>query len=500
MKRRSLLVIGTGLLWMALALIRYIGLHGYPAPSPDEGFWSIGAKNAVKFHEPLMDRRLHLFLSPTTFLLLTGYFYAVEPGLLAARVCSATVGLIAAGLMWGLGQRIMPGRPWLLVLLFGMNSMVALENRKMMIETQQILWLTATAFLWLRPSLGAAAGAAACFGVALLTKSNSIFLLPGLIWSAYGREPSPVDPVNGSPLHATARSRLALLGLIAGTVAILGYGGACAAFPAEFCAAFKFELDGQQWLSNDVVFRLGRFGVNPPQVKKALVTLVKGAPFWVSLAPLGLAWCVRDRWAARADRLFGAWLIVGLLFFFSQIYIAPRYLTTLAPAFAYLAARPLYDLLDAGSGARWARPAVVTLLVLFVGYHTGRIACGVYRSRDDDSYLRAIAWVSRNFHVDDRVIASPYIGISLPQRTYDPFRMTHAYGREDQPRSFEEIVADLDIRAVLVDDEPRVYMTAQDEAYLRESCSQVACFGQIEVYRVPPAGAGRSASEGAAAP
>jgi len=499
MKHRSLSLVGTSLLLLALALTRYVGLSRYPAPNPDEGYWTAGAKNAVMFHDPLMDRRLHPFLSPTTFLLLTAYFHAVEPGLLAARVYSVTVGLIAVGLMWRLGQRIMPNRPWLLAVLFGMSSMVVLENRKMMIETQQILWLAATALLWLRPGLGAAAGAAACFGIALLTKSNSIFLMPALIWSAYGRDPSAGDPGDDSPLRATARSRVVLLGLIAGTVASLGYLGTYAVFPEAFCAAFKFELDGQHFLSNDVVFHVGRFGVSPPQVKMALFELVKGAPFWVALAPLGLVSAARQRWAVRADRLFGAWLIVGFLFFFSQIYIASRYLTTLAPAFAYLAARPLYDLLDAGR-SRWARPAVVTLLVLFLGYHTGRIAHGVHRSGDDDAYLEAIAWVSRTISRDDRVIAAPHIGISLPQRSYDPFRMTRAYGREDQPRSLEEVVRDQDIRALVVDDEARSYMTAQSEAFLRDNCSRVASFGEIEVYRVLSAAAGRPAGPGAASP
>ena len=37
MKHRSLSLVGTSLLLLALALTRYVGLSRYPAPNPDEG-------------------------------------------------------------------------------------------------------------------------------------------------------------------------------------------------------------------------------------------------------------------------------------------------------------------------------------------------------------------------------------------------------------------------------------------------------------------------------
>ncbi len=487
MKCRGWALVGNGFLLLALVLIRYVGLFRYPAPSPDEGFWTMGAKNLVMFHDPLMDHRLHPFLSPSTFVMLTAYFEAVGPSLLAARVYSATVGLLAVGLMYGLGRRSLPKRPWLLAILFGMSSMVVLENRLMKIETQQILWLAATAFLWLRTGLRSAAGAGACFGIALLTKSNSIYLVPALIWSAYDRNPAAGDLGDDTPPRASARSRVVLLGLIAGSIAALGYLGTYAAFPEEFWAAHKYELDGQHFLSNDVVFHVGRFGLNPAQVKDTLLALVKGAPFWVAIVPFGLVLAARQRWVERSDRLFGAWLVLGFLFFFSQIYIAPRYLATLAPAFAYFAARTLNDLLDAGARWRWAHPAAVVLLALFLGYHTGRIACGVHQNRDANAYSEAVVWVTRNVPSDDRMIAAPYIGISLPQRSCDHFRMTRGYGHEGQPRPLADVVRYHDIQAIVVDEEVRLCMTPQDESFLRDDCARVASFGAIEVYRVQSA-------------
>ena len=274
------------------------------------------------FHDPLLDHRLHPFLSPSTFVILTAYFEAVGPGLLAARVLSATVGLLAVGLMWGIGRRNLPKRPWLLAILFGMSSMVVLENRRMMIETQQVLWLTAAAHLWLRTGLGSAAGAGACFGIALVTKSNSIYLVPALIWSAHDRDPTAGSRrVDASP-RASALVRVVLLGLIAGSIAALVYLGAYTAAPEAFRAAYTFELDGEHFLSDEVAFHVGRFGLNPTECKEALLALVKGDPFWVALAPLGLVLASRQRWVERADRLFAAWLVIGFLFFFSQIYIA----------------------------------------------------------------------------------------------------------------------------------------------------------------------------------
>ena len=164
---------------------------------------------------------------------------------------------------------------------------------------------------------------------------------------------------------------------------------------------------------------------------------------------------------------------------------------TLAPAFAYFAARTLNDLLDAGASLRWVRPAAVVLLALFVGYHTGRIAVGVYRSRDTNAYGEAVAWVTRNVARDDRVITVPYIGISLPQRSYDYYRMTRAYGHEDEPRPLTDVVRDQDVRVLVVDEEARMYMTPQDELFLHDNCSSVAAFGAIVVYRVHPAAGGR---------
>src|SRR5690242_127495 len=95
------------LLTLALLLVavRVVGLDSYPALHPDEGFWACGARNHVKFGDALMDGRLHPFLSPATFVALSGWFHLVEPDLRSTRLFSVCVGLLACGLTWVLGRR-----------------------------------------------------------------------------------------------------------------------------------------------------------------------------------------------------------------------------------------------------------------------------------------------------------------------------------------------------------------------------------------------------------
>ena len=63
-RRGSLRVLAFAVL---VVVVRVVGWASYPGPNPDEGFWASGPKNLVKFGDVLMDRRLHPFLSPATF-------------------------------------------------------------------------------------------------------------------------------------------------------------------------------------------------------------------------------------------------------------------------------------------------------------------------------------------------------------------------------------------------------------------------------------------------
>src|SRR5208282_4877280 len=80
------------------------------------------------------------------------------------------------------------------------------------------------------------------------------------------------------------------------------------------------------------------------------------------LALAGLAHVLwQFRQATRDERFFAAWAVFGLGFHFAQVYLDFRYFTTLAPAFAFLAAQTLDRLLSAPA-SRGRQPSEKTLL------------------------------------------------------------------------------------------------------------------------------------------
>src|SRR4051812_24591680 len=97
----------------ALAVaVRVVGLGQYPQVHPDEGFWACGPRNYALFGDGLMDGRLHPFLSPATFVLLSGYFKLVGPDLVSARAFSVGWGLLTCLLVAHLARAHAGRRAW----------------------------------------------------------------------------------------------------------------------------------------------------------------------------------------------------------------------------------------------------------------------------------------------------------------------------------------------------------------------------------------------------
>jgi Dolichyl-phosphate-mannose-protein mannosyltransferase len=438
-------------LGLVLVAVRLVGLDSYPALHPDEGFWASGASNQVKFGDALMDGRLHPFLSPATFVALTGYFAVVGPSLVSARLFSVAVGLLTCLLSWVLGRRYFPQRPWLLLLLFGLSGLTALVQRTILLESHQMLWLLLAAALWLSGVRGRTVLAGGTFGIALLVKSNSVYLLPAFLLAApgWGAE------ADGRTARFSFRS-LALFLLAVVLVAGAGYAAAWAVNPDAFVTAFRFELDGAHFLDDSVLFHVGRFGLNRQRAPAVLKGLVLGEPFLLAGAAVGLFFLLRRPGSAsRPDRFFAAWAVGGLVFHFAQIYVEHRYITTLAPAFAYLTARVL-DPLMARREVRWQPVAALAFLGLFTAFHLARISEGI-RQRRADGYWETAAWVGAHVPYDTKVLASPYVGLSLPQRTYDFFRMLQPYAAGQTHLPLDEVVEREGIALLIVDTEWREY-------------------------------------------
>jgi 4-amino-4-deoxy-L-arabinose transferase-like glycosyltransferase len=454
-----------------LVAVRVAGLGQYPLAHPDEGFWACGSRNVVLYADGLLDGRLHPFLSPATFVLLAGWFLAVPPDLVTARAFSVAAGLGACLLLALLARRETPGRAWLVAFLFGLSSLSVLPHRLILLEAHQTFWLVLAAFAWLRPGRWAAGAAGLAFGMALLVKSNSIYLLPAFLLTP--------------PPAVSVRERFLLVGLFLAACVLLGGGGYLGAYglyPAEFVTAFHYELEGRRFADEGVIFRIGRFGLHPA---RALATfrqlLVTDAPL-VVLAAGGLIVVVRRRRAAgRADRFFAAWLALGVAFVFGQIYVEHRYLATVAPPLAWLGARPLAVLLERGA-AGWAKAGVAAVLVAFALFHAGRVGAGVAR-RGNAGYWEVVGWMRGNAPRGDRVLAAPVINLSLPQQGHDFFRLLVPYDGPRRPA--REVVEEFRIRWIIVDPEWREYETPDLRVYL-SSCARRAAIGDTTIYEAPP--------------
>src|SRR6202043_1797119 len=109
-----------------------------------------------------------------------------------------------------LSRRAFPQRPWLYLLLFGFGSSVVIE-RFALLEADEIFWLTLAAVLWLSARRGSKLAAGAAYGIALLVKTNAIFLLPVFLLTV----PRPTA-TTAHPRLQTALTFLVGCGLVAG--------------------------------------------------------------------------------------------------------------------------------------------------------------------------------------------------------------------------------------------------------------------------------------------
>jgi hypothetical protein len=163
-----------------------------------------------------------------------------------------------------------------------------------------------------------------------------------------------------------------------------------------------------------------------------------------------------------------------------------RYLVTLAPAFAYLAARAMNALLDraaVGGDPRRGRALAVAVLLCFCMYHSARLGVGLVR-RPNRGYCEAVAWISEHVPHETRVMSAPYIGLSLPQRSYDFYRLIVPYESGEPTRPLGQVVKQYDICVVVVDPEWQEFQTADSKRFLEERCSRLVSLGAFEVFQV----------------
>jgi len=487
-----------------LIAVRTVGLGHYPALHPDEGFWASGARNAVRFGQPLLDGRLHPFLSPATFLAL-GIFFAFAPAdLLWARIFSVALGLASCVLAVYLGRQCFKSRPWLFPLLCGLSSLVVMAQRMILLEAHLLFWLLLAAILLLRGGRYSSVLSGAALGVALLVKTSAVYCIPVFALALFWPLAAPGAAARGVP-----RPWNRLLLFLSGCVAIAagGYLAAWTIDPAGFTAAFAYELDGVHFPNNGVLFRVGRFGLNPSLMLKMAWTGFLTEPILLPLGVIGWIRIIRRGTAISvADFFFALWMLCGTLFHFLQTNIHLHYLATLAPAYVYLVTRLLNDFLDAppattsaASAASLRRPLARTAVALICLFQVGRFAYGTLTHRETD-YWQTVAYFGDHVPAAARVLAAPYINLSLPQKSYDYFRLLRPYDGHNPLRPLPGVVDQYGISFIIVDPEwyalEYSHEITIDRAFLADRCSRVAHIGQYEIFAVNPR-AGRPVDAGA---
>lgn len=511
MSRTRLDVLRVLPLFALIVALRVAWIGQYPHHDSDEGFWANGARNQVLFGDAFMDGRLHPFLSPANHAALTACFSFLTPTLVTARLFSAMVSVLACVLVWLVARRLFPVRPWLPVLLFGLSGFVVVLHRMMMLEAHQTFWLVAQAALLFSRHRRAWALAGMAYGFALLVKSNSIYLAPAFVAAlpfagegrgedrSVGEDRSAGDDSSegggrSGVNHGFLQNFLPLFQLFgaATLVAGVGYGLACAADPQRFYSAFRHELGLEHVRGDDVLLRFGRFGLRPAAMAGTLTDMFRSDPVGLVLAGISIARVARrPSVATRAERFFTAWALGGLLFGMFQLVGIYRYVTTIAPALAFLAAMTLqraFAKSDAVPSKQASRLAALSACAALSAYQLVRLAVGLSQTPNRD-YWQTIDWVTRHVPTGAGVMTASYIGLSLPQPSFDFYRVLVPYESEDPPHL---LAAEMDRRHltfIIRDDEWRYFESADMATYLALRGNRLATFGSYEIFEVlPPQG------------
>jgi hypothetical protein len=474
-------------LFAIIVFLRVAWVGRYPEYNSDEGFWANGARNHVLFGDAFLDNRLHPFLSPATYAALTAFFSALTPTLVSARLFSATAGILTGVLVWRMARRLVPERPWLPLLLFGFSGTTLLIHRMMLLEAHQIFWLVVAAALFLSRSRGSLWLAGAAYGVALLVKSNSIYLAPAFLAAL------PLDPEAAGAGKKSFLSRwFSLVPLFAAAliVAGAGYGAARAHDPQRFAWAFSYELDATHFLNDDVLVHFGRFGLRPRGVASAVGALIKADPFLILLAGVSIVRVLRKPSAATgAERFFTVWALGCLVFDSIQIIVTYRYLTTMAPALVFLAATTLdraFSKAHATPPDRRYRLGALALCGLLGAYQIARLGLGFSRQPNRE-YWQAVDWIREHEPKDTGVLAASYISLSLPQRSYDFYRLLVAYDADHHRFPIADEVQRRNITVIVRDTEWRLLEAPDMASFLASPrCTRLATFGSYEIFRVAP--------------
>jgi hypothetical protein len=419
-----------GILLMLTAILRLINLTGSPARFDDEGTYMAQAYAVAEWGE--LAHYTYWYDHPPAGWLQLALWTAISGpdfggnAVAAGRYLMVVVAVITAALLWTLTRRIGMS-PWAsaaAVGAFALSPLAISLGRTVYLDNLAVAWLLGALVLVCSPRyrLSAMFGAAACFGVAVLTKETVLVLLPMFAWLVWART-----------APATRRYALAVFVAVFGVV-VSTY---------LLMAVLRGELvpgPGHVSLWDGIMFQLrerpaGGSLDDPDSLKRHYVDQ------WVRLDPALPVLAGPTALAALFVRRLRPFA-VGLAILIATV-LRPGYL----PAPFILSALPLITLLAAGTGEvvlrhlfrtgaqrsvalrrlRIPAPATVTLIVSIVvslwlpTYH------GLLKSDYDASMRQAQQWIEQNVPKTDRLIVDDALWVDLIRDGRDRRNVVWAY-------------------------------------------------------------------------
>lgn len=488
------------LAWLAPALVlsavvQLINLGGTPQRIDDEGTytaqaWAIGAFGEIAHYTYWYDHPPVGWIQIAGWTGLTGAFDRYDVAVLAGREAMVAFTLVAATLLWFLGRRLGLSRPaaTAALLVFTLSPLALQFHRSVYLDNVATPWLLGAFLLAMarRNQLLAHAGAAAAFGIAVLSKETYLLALPLLAWLLWRY----AAPTTRRYTLTVASSVLVLIGtsyLVLATV--------------------KGELvPGADRVSlvDGVVFQLsGRDSSGSPLDPESLVSRTLSQ--WWQLDPVLIVAGLVSGAAALAVRRLRpfAVLLLGLTAVLLRPggYVPVPYVIVLLPFAALLVAgvtdAALRRLRGAGPvtrGLRLAWVAGMTAALVAAVPLWGAQLRGFLRADLDEPVRQAQDWVETNVPRGDTLVVDDAMWVDLVRAGFDRDDVLWYYKVDTDPA-----VAALlpngwqDVDYVITTDSMRTFPTAFPQVSETIANSQVvASFGegstQVDVRRVDPAG------------
>jgi 4-amino-4-deoxy-L-arabinose transferase-like glycosyltransferase len=184
-----------GILLALTAILRLINLTGSPARLDDEGTYVAQAYAVTQWGE-LAHYTYWYDHPPAGWLQLAAWTAVPGPELggnavVAGRYLMVVFAVVTAGLLWCLARRVGMSR-WVsavAVVIYALSPLSISLTRAVYLDGMAIAWVTAALVLICSPRhrLSAMFGAAACFGVAVLTKETMLLFVPMVLWLVWTR-------------------------------------------------------------------------------------------------------------------------------------------------------------------------------------------------------------------------------------------------------------------------------------------------------------------------